>query len=114
MKLPEKMDEPVAGNSSLYVSADPDIDDPHAEDNSRDKTIEDNRDDDTAGVISDQLAVEWDYKKCEMHHAGKGNNRIKEAPSSMYAVTGLFLNVCVIRVCADVTPLLQGVQQHKQ
>ncbi|KAE8284079.1 hypothetical protein D5F01_LYC17406 [Larimichthys crocea] len=66
-ELLEKMEEMVAGNSSFYLSAHTDTDDPqHWED--RSDTSTENKDKNTAKEITEQLTIEWDRRNWEKQH----------------------------------------------
>ena len=83
-ELLEKMEEMVAGNSSFYLSANPDADcTKHLED------IIDNlteiKDENTTKKITEQLTIQWDRKNWEKHHC---EGSIDLPPCSKYPETG--------------------------
>ncbi|XP_041819301.1 uncharacterized protein LOC121625277 [Chelmon rostratus] len=74
-ELLEKMDEMVAGNSSFYLGADPDEDDPQPQEDTSDGSIEnkDENKDENVEEITEQLTIEWDRRNWEKHHSLKGS-----------------------------------------
>ncbi|GLD74173.1 GTPase IMAP family member 8-like protein [Lates japonicus] len=60
-ELLEKMEEMVAGNSSFYLS---ETDDPQPEED-RSEESNQNKDEDTAKEITEQLNIEWDRRNWE-------------------------------------------------
>ncbi|GAA6214445.1 GTPase IMAP family member 8-like [Lates japonicus] len=71
-ELLEKMEEMVAGNSSFYLS---ETDDPQPEEDRRAELTE-NKHEDTAKEIIEQLNIEWDRRNWEKCHIFKGNRSI--------------------------------------
>lgn len=70
------MEEMVAGNSSFYLSADPEIDDPQAGDNREDNAAEQTREENTTEIteqehqqITEQLMIEWNRRNWKKHKA---------------------------------------------
>ncbi|KAM9337015.1 GTPase IMAP family member 8-like isoform 2-T2 [Symphorus nematophorus] len=72
-ELLEKMEEMVAGNSSFYLSAYPDTDDPQPQEDRGDKSTE-NKDENTTNKITEQLIIEWDRKNWEKYHSRGANS----------------------------------------
>ncbi|XP_076616561.1 uncharacterized protein LOC143339278 [Chaetodon auriga] len=66
-ELLEKMEEMVAGNSSFYLIAYPDADDPQAQEDRSDKQTEDKHE--NTEEITEQLTMKWDRKHWEKHHS---------------------------------------------
>ncbi|XP_027145095.1 GTPase IMAP family member 8-like [Larimichthys crocea] len=74
-ELLEKMEEMVAGNSSFYLSAHTDTDDPqHWED--RSDTSTESKDKNTAKEITEQLTIEWDRRNWEKQRIREGSMKI--------------------------------------
>ncbi|KAM3842772.1 GTPase IMAP family member 8-like, partial [Diretmus argenteus] len=93
MKLLEKMEEMVAGNSSFYLNVEPGIEDgAQLKENSNDKTTVDNRDECATKEISGQLIIEWDRKNWEMRQILKGNRSLDIPPSSEYSMIQDFMH----------------------
>ncbi|XP_070846874.1 GTPase IMAP family member 8-like [Chaetodon trifascialis] len=68
-ELLEKMEEMVAGNSSFYLIAYPDADDPQPQEDRSDEQTEDKHE--STKEITEQLTIEWDRKNWEKHHGVK-------------------------------------------
>ncbi|XP_051274385.1 GTPase IMAP family member 8 [Dicentrarchus labrax] len=77
-ELLEKMEEMVAGNSSFYLSAYPDTDDPQLQEDRCDKSTE-NKDENTTKEIREQLIIEWDRRNWKTYQSLEGSR--KEPPS---------------------------------
>ncbi|XP_044033850.1 GTPase IMAP family member 8-like [Siniperca chuatsi] len=79
-ELLEKMEEMVAGNSSFYLSANPETDGPQTEEDKSDKSTE-NKEENTTKEITEQLIIEWDRTNWEKHHSLKGSMKSPPAMS---------------------------------
>ncbi|GAA6214444.1 GTPase IMAP family member 8-like [Lates japonicus] len=73
-ELLEKMEEMVAGNSSFYLS---ETDDPQPEED-RSEESNQNKDEDTAKEITEQLNIEWDRRNWEKHQILRGNRSMDQ------------------------------------